>query len=357
MFYGHCMCSASRCEYVIGVDAGGTRTRAAVVTLDGEIAGHGTGPGANQNSSEDMVGALTTAVAAALEGIDPALVVGGVFGIAGAGSAGRPRAVTAADAAWRSAGLSGEPHVVTDMAVGFAAASAEPVGIIVFAGTGAGAAVLRDDTIERRADAYGWQVGDDGSAVWIGREAVRAVLRAYDGRGAPTALARTVPTAMLGEAAEPFLAELDPRVTAGDGPLSPGASSSEQGLPQAVLKEVYGRPPADLGRLAPLVNAEAEAGDAVARRIVDEAVGWLLSDVDAVRPALIALIGPDAPYGLVLAGSLLDQGPVADGVRAGLRMRFGVEPTPAGDGAVGAARLAIRRLARRVSPGPAASGA
>jgi glucosamine kinase len=322
----------------VGVDAGGTHTRAALVTLEGEVAGHGTAPGANQNSSGDMANALTTAIAAAVEGVDPALIVGGVLGIAGAGSAGRAQAVAAANTAWRAGGLSGAPHVVTDIAVGYAAGSTEPAGLIVFAGTGAGAAVIKDDSIERRADGYGWQVGDDGSAVWIGREAVRAVLRAYDGRGARTALVRSVPRTLLGEAAEPLLADLDP-------------GGGGQGLPQAILKEVYGHPPAALGRLAPLVGSAAEAGDPVARRIVDEAVGWLLSAVDAVRPAL------PPGHGLVTMGSLLDKGPVADAVRAGLRERFGDDPAPAGDGALGAARLAIRRLATRVSPGQGASGA
>ncbi|MCW2947656.1 MAG: ATPase BadF/BadG/BcrA/BcrD type, partial [Actinoallomurus sp.] len=249
-----------------------------------------------------------------------------------------------ATAACRAAGISGEPDVVTDIAVAFAAGTAEPAGIVIFAGTGAGAAVINDGAIERRADGYGWLVGDEGSAVWMGREAVRAALRAYDGRGTPTVLAQSVPRAMLGEAAEPLLADLSDL----------GTAPSRSALPQAVVKEVYGRPPAALGELAPLVSSAAEAGDAVARHIVEEAAQSLLSDVDAVTPALTGLTRPgegrngDAAggpgHGFVVAGSLLEQGPVADAVRAGLRSRFGTDPVPARDGALGAARLAIRRL-------------
>jgi N-acetylglucosamine kinase-like BadF-type ATPase len=341
MFYRHCVCSESTGPYVVGVDAGGTHTRAAIVTCDGAVAGYGAGPGANPNSGGDTARALTAALTAALGDIAPPLVVGGVFGIAGAGAAGRPQAVAAANAAWRAAGLSGEPHVVTDIAVAFAAGSDEPDGIVVFAGTGAGAAVINDGAIVRRADAYGWLVGDEGSAVWIGREAVRAALHAYDGRGAPTVLAESVPRAMLGEAAEPLLADLDPGVLSAEGgdPLAPCPGSPRSGLPQAIVKEVYGGPPAALGRLAPLVSSAAEAGDAVACRIVEGAARCLLRDVDAVHPAL-----GRPGHGVVVAGSLLDQGPVADAVRAGLRSRFGTEPAPARDGALGAARLAIRRL-------------
>lgn len=325
MFYGHGVCSEKSDSYVIGIDAGGTRTRAAVVTLDGLVAGYGTGPGANPNSGNDAVTALATALRAAVTEVDRTRVVGGVFGIAGAGAAGRPKAVSASNAAWLSAELPGDgPEVVTDIAVAFAAGTALPSGIVVFAGTGAGAAVIDDGTIARRADAYGWLVGDEGSAVWIGRAAVRAVLRACDERGPATALTGGVTDIMLGA----------------DAP----ASSSD--LPQALVKEVYGNPPAALGRLAPAVGAAAADGDPVARDIVAEAASHLLTDVDAVRPALAGREDSRGGIGLVTAGSLLETGPVAEAVRAGLRERFGMDPAPAGDGAVGAARIALRRLGR-----------
>ena len=54
---------------------------------------------------------------------------------------------------------------------------------------------------------------------------------------------------------------------------------------------------------------------------------------------------------MVLAGSvLLSPGPVADGVRAGVRHRWGVAPDLGSDGAAGAAALAIARLRGRAVP-------
>src|SRR4051794_1346320 len=104
MFYGNYVCSSPMGPYVVGVDAGGTRTRAAIVTLDGTIAGYGVGPGANPNSgggsAAELTDALTRALTAAMKDLDPAVVAGGVFGIAGAGAANRPRAVASATAAW-----------------------------------------------------------------------------------------------------------------------------------------------------------------------------------------------------------------------------------------------------------------
>ncbi|MDL4814614.1 BadF/BadG/BcrA/BcrD ATPase family protein [Actinomadura sp. OS1-43] len=394
---------------MVGIDAGGTKTRCVVLTLGGALAGSGTGPGANPNSGGDTAGALTTALREALGDLDRTHILTGVFGIAGAGSAGRPAAVSAARRAWQAVGLRGSPAVVTDIAVAFAAGTTEPKGIVVFSGTGAGAAVISDGAIVQRADGYGWLVGDEGSAVWLGKEAVRAALAAYDGRGSPTLLTDSVPRALLGPA---VVAEIDsarrrPRhrtlAMAGASPppggpgapaaalsqaaaLSPaalppggggtgtallvheapcpqpgggaagppgplGAPPGQHGRPelpgttpnpqlaQAIIKEVYGRPPAALGRLGPVVAAAAAAGDPVARRITDEAAEWLLRDVDAVRPALS---DPCAP--VVMHGSVLREGPVADAVRTGLRDRFAEAPRSAGDGAVGAAGLALRRL-------------
>ena len=350
MLYRHCVCSQSAGPYVVGIDAGGTRTRAAIVTLDGTVAGYGVGPGANPNSgggsATELTDALTTALTTAIKDLDPALVVAGVFGIAGAGAANRPRAVTSANAAWEAAGITGAPEVITDIPVAFAAGSTEPVGIVVFAGTGAGAAVINAGEIERRADANGYLIGDEGSAVWIGREAVRAVMRAYDGRGRATLLAETVPRTLLGEAAGPLLADLDPGVAAATGAPTAGRTWSGPELPQAIIKKVYAEQPASIGGVARLVSSAAEAGDPVALGIVQGAVRHLLEDADAVRPALDALLAGRERHGLVVAGSLLESGPVAHGVRTGLAERFGVDPVQAGDGALGAARLAVHRLER-----------
>ncbi|WP_240489721.1 N-acetylglucosamine kinase [Actinomadura atramentaria] len=344
--------------FVVGIDAGGTKTRCVVLTLGGVLAGTGTGPGANPNSGGDTAGALSEALNEALGSLDPTHVIGGVFGIAGAGSAGRPAAVAAARRAWQEAGLRGSPAVVTDIAVAFAAGTTAEKGIVVFSGTGAGAAVINDGAIVRRADGYGWLVGDEGSAVWLGREAVRAALAAFDGRGSPTLLTESVPRALLGPGAAGeltahrhrgrhrralALAGAAPALSGGGGTAvlipRPSPPPPDPRLAQAIVKEVYGRPPAALGRLGPVVAAAAEAGDAVARRITEEAAAVLLRDVDAVRPALGGSFAP-----VVMHGSVLRDGPVAEAVRAGLRDRFAADPRRAGDGAVGAAGMALRRL-------------
>lgn len=60
-------------------------------------------------------------------------------------------------------------------------------GVVVAAGTGS---IILGSGPERlaRVDGWGHLLGDGGSGYWIGREALKAVLEAFDGRGPETAL-------------------------------------------------------------------------------------------------------------------------------------------------------------------------
>lgn len=311
-------------DVVVGVDAGGTATRCVAASLDGTVLARGEAAGANQRSSGgDPAGRLTDALRGAMGDLDPQRVAAGVFGIAGSGAAGHAAARGMAESAWRSAGLPGRPVVVTDIAVAFAAGTPTTEGSVLIAGTGAVAAAVRDGAVVRRCDGYGWLLGDEGSAVWLGREAVRAALAALDGRGEPTSLVSQVTRTLLSEDVTP------------EAPPAQRRPSEE--LAQALIAVVYDRSPARLGLLAPTVTRAARDGDAVAGRITDLAAQRLLAAVDAVRA--------ETPHGApaVLAGSVLREGPVADAVRTGLTDR-GVEPLTAAEGALGAAALALRTV-------------
>jgi N-acetylglucosamine kinase-like BadF-type ATPase len=66
------------------------------------------------------------------------------------------------------------------------------VGVTVDAGTGAMARGWSKDGREAGASGWGATLGDEGSSYWIGIEAMRAVLRAFDGRTKPTMLTKPV---------------------------------------------------------------------------------------------------------------------------------------------------------------------
>jgi len=294
-------------DLVIGVDAGGTSTRCLVADREGRPLGVGAADGLNQRSSGgDPVDRLTKAISEALGEHDPAAVRAGVLGVAGAGAAGIDVAREHAGEAWRRLGLGGEVEVVPDLVAAFAAGTPEPSGVVLVAGTGAGAAAIADRALARQADGAGWLLGDIGSAVWLAREALVAVVAALDGRGPATALTEPLLERLLGRPA----------------PYSV----------QDVIAKAYAVTPASLGELAPVVTARAEEDDEVADGIVARGVAGLLASVDAVRPAAA---GP-----VVLAGALLThQGPVLAGVRAGL-----ADPLTADQPTVGAAWLALVSL-------------
>ena len=297
---------------VIGVDAGATTTRCVVATLDGAVVGRGVAGGANRNSSGgDVTATLGAALAAALGTLDRTGVRCGVLGAAGSAGAGRERFRAAVESAWQAAGLTGEVATVTDLEVAYAAGAAEPDGVLLLSGTGALAARFERGVLARRCDGYGWLLGDEGSAVWIGVRALRAVLAGLDGRGQSTSLT----DALL----RYFGVKVD--------------KSEEQA--QALLYHAFALPPADLGKLAPLVS-EAAARDSVAERICARAAEKLLHTFDSVEPRndIVVLAG----------GVLLTPGPVSHAVRAGLLDRTGAQPRAALDGAGGAATLAVGRL-------------
>ena len=323
-------------DLVLGVDAGGTGTRAVVATLDGEVVGRGSGGGANPNSARDPAGALVEALRAALADVEPGLdpgrvaaggrIAAGVLGLAGSGAAGRTRAEQLAAQAWARVGLTARHTVVTDLAVAFAAATPRPDGALLLAGTGAVSALLRDRAVVRRCDGYGWLVGDEGSGVWLGREAVRAVLAALDGRAEDTSLVRGVASALLCDGGD----GRDGRDGDGD--------QDRHGLAQRIVGAVHAGEPARLGALAPVLDAAARTGDPVALRIVAEGAERLLGSALALGPP-----DPDAPF--VLAGSLLTrQTQLAARVRDGLAAAGVAAPVAAEDGAAGAAALALRGL-------------
>ncbi|MBM0279193.1 ATPase, partial [Micromonospora sp. STR1s_6] len=72
---------------VVGLDVGGTSTRATVLTLDGQRVGTGHAGGGNPTShgAERAAAELLTALRAALTDLDPTRVAAGTIGLAGAG--------------------------------------------------------------------------------------------------------------------------------------------------------------------------------------------------------------------------------------------------------------------------------
>jgi N-acetylglucosamine kinase-like BadF-type ATPase len=304
-------------DLYLGVDAGGTRTRAAVLDEAGHLLGSAEGGAGNPVSHpwEAAVQALVGTVLAAMGTTSSADVTSAVIGLAGAGRAGEGGMAAAVA---ERAGLRRPPLLVGDTVVAYAAGTTEPDGCVLIAGTGATAARIAGWAQTSTVDGHGWLLGDTGSAFWLGRAAAQAALAAAEGRRVPTALLAAVTAALL-----------------------PTGLPAGVDLRESIIGAVHAEPPIALARLAPLVGEAAAAGDAVAGRIVGAAVAGLVESLAALRPA-----GERTP--IVVAGAVANgDGPVAVTLRRELGLRWPGCVHRAGDGAAAAARLARRLVDNR----------
>ena len=228
---------------LLGVDVGGSGTR--VVLLEsGQVTARPDGP--------PMNALLTTGFAKHLQRIIAAAGPTAVgIGLPGVHAAGQARRLSRALA--RQAGC--PVHVTGDADAARCGAFLGRPGIVVIAGTGS-VALGWDGERFAYAGGHGFLLGDEGSAYWIGREAVRAALRFHEQVGGSEQIYRTVTQATV--------PDLD-----------------------VLIGEVNAHP-ADRGRLAVLAPAvTAIAGhDPEAQRIVRCAAEHLAALAESIRRRL-----------------------------------------------------------------------
>jgi N-acetylglucosamine kinase-like BadF-type ATPase len=259
---------------IIGIDGGGTRTRAVLADANGKTLGEG-----EAGTSNPMV----HGVAAAQQELDAAIarafesarrsrerVAAMCMGLGGAGRAREQQELVA----WAREHLAERVGVVNDGEIVLAAGTPENWGVAVIAGTGSLAWGRNRAGATARAGGWGYVMGDEGSGYDVARQALHAATQCADGRGEKTELL----DAIL------FFWKLS--------------------APQDLVQHVYraGLTHKDIAKLAPLVVECAERGDAAALRIVHDAADMLARGVMAVSRALEF---SRAEFPLALTGGLL----------------------------------------------------
>ncbi len=243
----------------LGLDAGGTATRWALAAADGQVLASGQVGGlsglmladaAGRAALQAQLAALAQQVAASAAawpapGAALARVVAGFTGFADADAA-ELRALLAAPLALRPQAV----QLMSDIELACRSAFAPGAGIVVIAGTGSIAAHLDAQGQLLRAGGRGLLIDDAGGGVWIATRALRALWRLEDaqpGAATHTALGRQL------------LAQL---------------GGSDWAATRAWLYGSAGRPGAargEIGRLALAVAAAADAGDATALALLQQA--------------------------------------------------------------------------------------
>lgn len=308
----------------VGVDGGGTRTRAVVAGENLVPTGRGASGPANAATRplplvvETILEAVGDAATAAA--VLPERAEGVGVGLAGVESAGLAGPLTAAlDERFGA----GKVLVTTDARIALAGASSgEPdgPGVVLIAGTGAIAYGRAQDGREARAGGWGPLLGDEGSGYAIARQGLAAVVRDLDGRGPKTQIRRLL-----------FESER-------------GVHSLEELLAKIYRSEGGAH---DVAAYFPVVLAAAKGGDAEARRILAEAGEELaLAALTVIRKlGLESEAFPVSTVGGVFAAGDILLGPLAAALREvapGAR----VGP-PAYPPEIGAIRLARARMGTR----------
>jgi N-acetylglucosamine kinase-like BadF-type ATPase len=283
------------------------------VDSSGVVAGRGSAEGANPNSHPPAVAAARVASAVAVAVPDGASVAACMLGMAGDSKMTDPAVVAEFESALRSVGVTCRIDVVSDAEVAFASATASPVGTVLVGGTGSIAARIVAHRKSSWYGGWGWLLGDEGSAYWIGRQAVRSTLRLLQGTGDAGPLA----LAVLAEAFGSTEANLDDLTW-------------RRRAVQRLITSANAEAPIRLARYASMVSAHAT--DPMAAAIITEAAAHLATHAHATRtpgettPIVLvgSVIGPDSPVGSALREQLADE----------------TEVLSAPDGAAGAAWLA-----------------
>lgn len=297
-------------DLFLGVDAGGTRTRALLADADGAVRGYGeTGTGNWQAIGAPAAGeAVRSAVLAALQGagVEPARVRGAFFAMAGVRTA-EERAVMAAQ--FSPLGLTSGFALGGDLEAAHAGAFAGGPGVVVIAGTGSAAWGKNAAGHSWQAGGWGWLVDDAGGGYWLAIRGLAAACEAADERG---------PSTVLGARAVEFF----------------GVAGLRE-----LLRELHAgrRDRAAVAAFASEVRAAAARGDEVAASLVHVAGEELLRLAVAVRdrvaPGAIGTGFPVAVTGGLEMGPVL--APLAE--RAGFAVA-----KPWGDPVFGSVLLAVR---------------
>lgn len=242
----------------LGVDGGQSGTAALIGDEAGRVVGAGSGGPCNHATAAEgrqkLMRAVGDSVAAACAqaGLDAGAVR---FAAACFGMSGGPEDKQAILREMLPADV---VEVTDDAVIALAGATAGEPGMVTIAGTGSIVFGRNAAGETARTGGWGYIYGDEGSGFDIARQALRAALRAEEGWGPSTRLARVL---------------LD----------ATGSAKVNEALHRFYMPDW---PRSRVAALAPLVDEAAMAGDAVARDILHSAAQQLAVLTAAVRRQL-----------------------------------------------------------------------
>ena len=251
-------------DYLIAIDGGGTGCRALIASMDGVALGRGAGGSANlmtdpEGTCRSIVEAVEAACADAGLPAEAMSRSGAFLGLAGA---------NVSKSGERLGAILPFPDciVVTDSVIALEGALGDADGVIAILGTGS-VFVARSGGAIRSIGGWGFILSDLASGARLGQALLQETLLAYDGVHPASALTDEVLNRFGGE-------------------------------PGKLVEFAKAATPRDFGAFAPLLFSFADREDAVAARLLDDAVKSVGEALDTVKPEnceRICLLGGLAP--------------------------------------------------------------
>ena len=243
-------------RYLLGIDGGGTRTRAVLATTNGKVLGYGEGGSGNyriaglRTAKESLRAAINGAFAAANLSVQDVEV--GYFGLAGVGRdddrATMRQALSEFAPAYHTLILE------NDGIIAMTGATVAQPGVVIISGTGSMIYGRNQHNQTARSGGWGPLIGDEGGGYDIGRKALMSVMRQADGRGPKTLLTESI--------------------------FAEWGVEHHQQLASKAYREETQRP--HIAALSILVKRAAALGDEVALKILEEATFELALAANAV---------------------------------------------------------------------------
>ena len=306
--------------YALGIDGGGSRTRALLCDTLGQIIGQGLSGGTNPRTSatEELKEHLQEAIEQATRSIDCSKIIAAHFGLAGAGEAD-----TRAKVRTITKELLGKQTACTighDLEIALAGGLANKTGIVLVAGTGSACYGRTCDGRSAKCGDWGDLVDDVGSGSWIGLRGLQACVSQTDGRLTESPLKQAVMGFLKIDHMNTFKARIH----------DSGLSRSER------------------ARLAPIILNLASAGDAASIAIVAEGVGSLSNCVYSTSRQL-SIKAPS----VLLSGGLLKHAYFSNSLEAALKARIpsAIITQPILSPTAGAVLMALKAVNCEISDG------
>ena len=263
----------------LGIDAGATATKWALydgtqivatgkcAAMDGHI---------YRVESKARINEVLTEISAAVNGAEINGVFAGITGAAAGDSATDPLAQL-----FHSYFPNANVRIVHDIELAYYANFELGEGILLYAGTGSIAMYIDDEAGPVRAGGWGYLLGDEGGAFWIGREAIRWVLAGLD----------TGEEVEADSLSEVILQQMN-------------ATNWDE-----IKKFVYSNERSEIAKLAATVGRMADQGDADAQGIIYEASQQLIAlvhqlDIQIENAPRIVIAGGVCQEGSFLAKAL-----------------------------------------------------